>query len=452
MRIFIYAAVPALFIANLFLNRPWIDIAITCAAAASLAASFPRAKRSYRLLGLLLLAGGTAATALSGSFSPAALAQPFHPLAGALGLFLALPFIQGVIRLGKFDKSLNRLLRWRAAGVHSVYWRTSLSIYLLSFFLSIAAIPAGMHSLAKQAPLLQETAKRKFLCRSMVRPFALAIMWSPIEMIVIVASGAAGSDYMSVFPALLAISALFMAADWLLQRRTYAKSEPAAPKEAAAAAAPRRDLRRTAELLGAAFALFACISGADALLGKGMLVSIIAALVVFPLLWSVYLKISPVYWAYLRKHWPAGVRGMTDMNVLFLSAGYFLTMAQSSGAFGLVERHFTNLSGGEQFLALCLSVSASLCLLTFGGVHALVALALLGSVARPLFAGSEDSLAILLIGTQTALLMINPLNVLSALMMNALGLGPGQLFRWNIGYAACLLLCVNATAYLAVAW
>jgi len=450
MRSAVYASVPALFIANLFLNFAWIDIAITCAATASLIVSFPRAKRSYRLLGLLLLAGGTALAALGGGFAPAALARPFHPLAGALGLFLALPFIQGVIRLGQFDKSLNRLLRWRIAGMHSVYWRTSLSIYLLSFFLSIAAIPAGMQSLAKESPRLQEPARRQFLCRSMVRSFSLAIMWSPIEMIVIVGSSAAGSGYLSVFPALLALSAAFMAADWLLQKRTYAKSERPAPT--GAAAPPRRDLNRTAQLLGAAIALFVCISGAEALLGKGMLVSIIAALVVFSLLWSVSLKIAPVYMLHLKKYWPAGVRNMTDMNVLFLSAGYFLTMAQSAGLSELIERGFADLSGGGHIAMLCLAVSASLCLLTFSGVHALVAVALLGSVARPLFAGSEDSLALLLIGTQIALLMINPLNVLSALMMNALGLSPGQLFRWNIGYAACLLLCVNATAYLAFVW
>jgi len=132
-RIVVYSSVPALYTTNLFVASTRIDAWIAAAACLSILMSFGRARRLYRAIGIVFLAAGVAFI-LAEPIRPESLTRAFHPMAGVLGLFLVLPFIQGVVRVGKYDAAMSRLLLLRVRTLHGVYCRASLGMYMLSVF------------------------------------------------------------------------------------------------------------------------------------------------------------------------------------------------------------------------------------------------------------------------------------------------------------------------------
>ncbi|WP_428912377.1 hypothetical protein [Niallia sp. Krafla_26] len=446
MRVFVYAAVPILYLTQLFMNVRIIDTLILTFAILSIVFSFKQANRLYRTVGCIFLLIGIWLWSYS-SFELDILRTAFHQMAGILGLFVVLPFIQSIIRVGKYDKSMNKLLHYRVQTVHGVYCRTSLGVYILSVFLAIAAIPIGAHSFGKKIPVITNELKQHFLNSSMIRPFALALFWSPIEMVVLVGVDVTNADYGVILPILLGVSICFLTFDWFLQRKKYTiliHEFEEKPIEAF----PKKELQKSGQLLLVILVLFAMVMLTNRLLGFGMLISIIFILAPFSLIWSMCIRKFPILIRRLKKTWPEGVIKMANFNILFLSASFFLTMVQKSPVFSFLNEILVTQFDFMHLFIFCIFVSLVLWFLSYLGIHAVVLIVLLAQILNPFFIGNENGLAFLLIATLLALLMVNPFNVVSSMMTNIIGINPIRLVRWNLGYTICLIITVDVIAYL----
>ena len=445
-RVIVYASVPALYTANLFVGSPEADVCIAAAACLSILMSFGRARQLYRAIGIVFLAAG-AALFLAEPIRPETLTRAFHPMAGVLGLFLVLPFIQGVVRVGKYDAAMSRLLLLRVRTLHGVYCRASLGMYMLSVFLAIAAIPIGTQSFGKNVPGLAGERKLRYLNRALVRPFALALLWSPVEMLVVVGVDATGADYASVFPLLFGFSFFVLAVEWGLRKREYGIEVEVVPKNDGGASA-REDIRSSVQLIAAIALLFAAVAACGAWLKQGMIVAIVCTLAPFTFIWSLGIRKSQELRRMLRATWAPAAERMADFNVLFLSAGFLFTAFQASPAAASLNRIVVERHSELPLLAFCLFVSLLLWGLTYLGMHPVVSLALMAEVMRPMFAGQEAGLAFLLIASLIVMIPVNPFNVVSAMLTSGIGLHPFAMVRWNIGHALGMLAVVDVTACL----
>jgi len=446
MKVFVYAAVPILYILNLFLNLFVCDLLIMIFAILSILLSYRQANRLYSTVGTIFLVIGLGLWSYS-SFRLELLLTSFHQMAGILGLFVVLPFIQSIIRVGRYDKSMNKLLHYRVQTVHGVYCRTSLGVYILSVFLAIAAIPIGAHSFGKKIPVVVNEVRQRFLNSSMIRPFALALFWSPIEMVVLIGVDATHADYEVILPILMGISLIFLMSDWLLQRRQYNLSIHQDQVEPFIEF-PRKEITKSLQLLLAILLLFGMVVLVNRVFGYGMLISIIFILAPFSLVWSVCIRKLPLLLRRLKRTWPEGVEKMANFNLLFLSASFFLTMVQKSPISELLNRILVAQFNYMHLFIFCIFVSLMLWFLSYLGIHAVVLIVLLANILNPFFIGNENGLAFLLIATLLALLMVNPFNVVSSMMTSILGIHPIKLVRWNLGFAVCLILAVDLIAYM----
>jgi len=445
-RVIVYASVPALYTANLFVGSPEADVCIAAAACLSILMSFGRARQLYRVIGIVFLAAG-AALFLAEPIRPETLTRAFHPMAGVLGLFLVLPFIQGVVRVGEYDAAMSRLLLLRVRTLHGVYCRASLGMYLLSVFLAIAAIPIGTQSFGKDVPGLAGERRLRYLNRALVRPFALALLWSPVEMLVVVGVDATGANYASVFPLLFGFSLFVLAVEWGLRKREYGIEVEAVAKNDGDASA-HEDIRSSVQLIAAIALLFVAVAACGAWLKQGMIVAIVCTLAPFTFIWSLGIRKSQELRRMLRTTWAPAAERMADFNVLFLSAGFLFTAFQASPAAASLNRIVVERHSELPLLAFCLFVSLLLWGLTYLGMHPVVSLALMAEVMRPMFAGQEAGLAFLLIASLIVMIPVNPFNVVSAMLTSGIGLHPFAMVRWNIGHALGVLAVVDVTACL----
>jgi len=296
-------------------------------------------------------------------------------------------------------------------------------------------------------PGLAGERKLRYLNRALVRPFALALLWSPVEMLVVVGVDATGANYTSVFPLLFGFSLFVLAAEWGLRKREYGIEVDAVPENDGGASA-REDIRSSVQLIAAVALLFVAVAACGAWLKQGMIVAIVCTLAPFTILWSLGIRKSRELRRMLRATWAPAVERMADFNVLFLSAGFLFTAFQASPAAAGLSRIVVERHGELPLLAFCLFVSLLLWGLTYLGMHPVVSLALMAEVMRPMFAGHEAGLAFLLIASLIVMIPVNPFNVVSAMLTSGIGLHPFAMVRWNIGHALGMLAIVDVTACL----
>jgi hypothetical protein len=88
---------------------------------------------------------------------------------GLLSLFLVLPFINSLIRFGRYDKNLNLLLQDQVTSLTKLYRRSYVVCHFLELFLNIATIPLLTNSLKGALHRFPEKAQNKFYTQNLLR-------------------------------------------------------------------------------------------------------------------------------------------------------------------------------------------------------------------------------------------------------------------------------------------
>jgi len=449
-RMLIYIILPFIYVANLFFKSSGWDWFITILAAISVLISVVSVRSIYLVSSLVFIATGTAIYA-SYPITSMDLNRSFHSTIGVLGIFLVIPFIQFMIHIGKYDKSLNRLITYRVRQVSGIYRRISFGTYLLAIFLTIATLPVGVHTFSKKLPFIKGEEKQIFLSRAMLRAYSLALLWSPVELIVVVTVDYTHTQYLILLPLLLASSVVTLGVDWLVQGKHY--SQPlAASAVPIQAGAIRRDVRKLAQLLLAVILLLLVVLYVDHWLKTGLLVAIILTLLPFSFVWSLCLRKSRHFGIYVKNQWMGSVKGLPNFHAMFLSAGFLISMAQRSELSTYLSDFLHYSSDHLHLFVFLLLISGLFWILSFSGFHAVVTIILLTEILLPAFAGFEHVLSLVLIGTQMSLITISPFNVATSMMSSLIQVSPLRLVQWNVLYAACFVVGFDAFAYAIVQW
>lgn len=105
----------------------------------------------------------------------------FNSLMGLLALFFVLPFMNAIIRIGRYDRTLSRMIGKKTNDVGTLYKKTSFATYVLTVFLNVATVPIIVSSVRDKLKDFGTAFSQVFFTHSILRPYALVLFWSPTE-------------------------------------------------------------------------------------------------------------------------------------------------------------------------------------------------------------------------------------------------------------------------------
>ncbi|WP_152619302.1 hypothetical protein [Cohnella kolymensis] len=189
-------------------------------AVAALLISSLRARGLYFYTGLVFLIVGVVLFLYNG-LPPVQFLVQFQSMLGLLGLFMVLPSINWLIYIGRFDKTVKQLFQKKVSRWDQLYGRGTAASQLLGNFLNIATIPLLAKALRASLNGLSEPQIHPFLSRCLLRSYALALTWSPMEVMVSKSIDITGAKFLVIFPIMLGLTVIVVFVDVKLSSFRY---------------------------------------------------------------------------------------------------------------------------------------------------------------------------------------------------------------------------------------
>ncbi|GAA4720213.1 hypothetical protein [Brevibacillus fulvus] len=445
MRLVLYTLLILLYIINQFLFQPTLDYATGVIAVLALGISAVYARGLYRVSGFVFLLLGLLLFFWNGLVWHSIFLH-FQTMLGLLSFFLVLPFIHSLIRVGRYDKNLSQFLQDRVTAMPALYKRSSLVCHFLGIFLNIAAIPLLTRSLEPSLQMLPKRDTDKFFSNSLLRSYALCLMWSPMEVLVSLTVDFTQTPYYWLLPIIVFNVLAVLLIDWALSGFRYKNISIPLAKESRSKSA--HVSKKMLHLLGMLLVFVLLVSLVQHIVERGFLFSVVLLLIPFSFLWAAASRKAKSYLALAAPYWKQRTNGLADFFFMFLSAGLFVDMLSLSGLLSFLEPVF--LAAAQTPFVLYLLIAGYFLLTSFIGLHSLVSLTFLLQFLLPVLpevAGMP--LAIVIITCALSPVMYSPFNLSVSMLTSELRISPYRIAGWNVGFAIlCMLFGILVSALL----
>src|SRR5690625_5409119 len=134
-----------------------------------------------------------------------------------------LPWMNSVVRSGRFDRSLNEIIKVNVSDLGKLYPRSSITTHIMAAFLNLPAASISQDLLKTILASLDKKLRNAFISTATLRGYSLALLWSPLEIMVAVSLFATGVNYMALFPCLILIAVIAFIVDSILGRFHFRK-------------------------------------------------------------------------------------------------------------------------------------------------------------------------------------------------------------------------------------
>src|SRR5699024_2339907 len=186
---YIYTLLFILFLIYFFTDIAVIGAALSFLALGVLVISWLFATRLFKMIGMAFTTVGIILSLASGesAFTIISNTTSNMPL---LFFFSVLPWIGTVVKVGGLDESISDMIQDDNNKVENIYGRSVFATYFLGVFLNISAIYIVQQILENLFKKATSTLRNEFIIKTTLRAFALAVIWSPLEVIVGMTVGA----------------------------------------------------------------------------------------------------------------------------------------------------------------------------------------------------------------------------------------------------------------------
>ena len=368
----------------------------------------------------------------------------FDSMLGILALFIMLPFLNSLILIGRYDKHLSSLLEYKVQHVGDLYKRGGLVSHILGLFLNIATIPLVLQSLHTSLKTYPKTLTDKFYTQSLLRAYALCLMWSPMEIMIIKSLEITGKDYLFIAPFLIIFAGAMLYLDTIFGKRKYAHL-PIQPTDGAISIKPI--LKKIRELFILLVLLVVAVTALNRIIGEGYLFSLVLLIIPVSLIWAGKIGKVKRYIVHTIPHWKMKTKGQANFFFMFLSAGFFVNMVAETKVLILLQNLYISFS--EQTLILFILIGLYFFVTSFIGFHPLVSIVLLAEILRPVLPEiSSIPLTIVLITSSLSTVMYSPFNVSLSILASEIKRNSYQISVWNIPFSLLLIGISIAFAYM----
>ena len=336
-----YSFVFLLDIVNVFLESEKLNYFIGILAIIMLAVSFISASKLFRVLGILFLGVGAAVFIGTGQSFPEIPAM-FTSNISLLTLFCMLPWMNSVVKSGRFDRSLNKLLHVKVSNLGQLYPRSSITTLILGAFLNLSAATIAQDVLKTNLKSIGEKVRNSFISTATLRGYTVSLLWSPLEILLATAIFLTGADYVSLLPWLLLISALTFILDSLWGRIFYKKH---AYKQEHVKKIDYKEVGKKLVHLLISLALFLTLV---IVIGSAFDLDFIftVTILIFPFafVWSVIMKRVRSFWTIGWPTWKEKTNTMQNFVVLFISLAFFANSIDGTAVLDFIQKPITAFS------------------------------------------------------------------------------------------------------------
>ena len=390
-----------LFIANRFMGSPLLDDIIGILAIPMLVIAFMGAAGLFRILGGVFTISGAGMFLYSG--------LPLSELPGMmiatmplLSFLTVLPWMNSVVRSGRFDRRINDLTKVNASHLGTMYTRSSVSTYVLAMFINLSALSLSQDVLRGSLRHFHKRLRDSFISRVTLRAFTLALLWSPMEIMVAITVDTTGVSYLAFLPWLFLASVSLLVIDWvwnwLLFRRIPNEERDEDVKPVVI------NWRVTAwkmmQLMMALMVFLTAVVTIGNVFLLNFILSVTLVILPFSFGWALIMgrfrSFIHIGWG----TWKQRTNQLQNFVVLFLSLSLFSESLNETPFLERLQMPFEAVSGTP--LLILLLVQFTYLSLSMIGVHPIATIAILGEILQPLFA------------------VINPLSIGMVLIMGAL--------------------------------
>ena len=426
----IYAALFILFLIYFFSGIGILGGFVNYLAIGVLIISWIFSSRLFKMIGGLFVAAGGIFTLTSGGGIETIISNSTSNLP-LLMFFSLLPWIGTVVKVGGLDESITDMIQDRKNRVDKIYGSSVFTTYFLGIFLNISAIyiiQRVLNDLFKRAPV---TLKNEFIIKSTLRAFALAVIWSPLEVIVGLTVDSTSVSYFTLLPWLLLTSIIVGLIEVFMTRREFNGITVDAEFDEINSSALRKSIIKMLILLVSFLSVvmfFNMNSELDFVLTVALIIvpfSFVAAFVMkrFP----IFLKTGWSTWQNHNNH-------MQNFSVLFLSLGIFSGGFNSSAAPDVMQQVFDYV---DSFLILILLlIMAVIYGLAMIGVHPVASLAILAEVLTPVITPANAlAIGIVMVVCGMGISAAAPYGVNATMTAQSMGINPYKITKMNMGFS-----------------
>ncbi|MCR2823177.1 hypothetical protein [Lederbergia panacisoli] len=315
-----YSAVFLIHMINIFIDSKRLNYIIGIFAILMLLVSFSRATRLFKILGTsFLFVGGYLFFYTSKPISE--IPNLFTSNMALLTLLCMLPWMSSVVWSGRFDKSLNTIMRYNVSDLGNLYIRSSATTLSLAAFLNLSAMSITQDVLKDNLSKIDTSLRNSFMTQSTIRGFTLAVLWSPLEILLAVSIFVTGVSYVSLLPWLLLIAVLTFILD-NLWGRFYFKKYPY-EEERRIKINKKELIKRFAHLTAALVAFLLLVILCGSILKINFILSVTLLIFPFSYIWSVLLKRVRSFLIIGWNTWKQKTNTMQNFIVLFIALSFF---------------------------------------------------------------------------------------------------------------------------------
>jgi hypothetical protein len=371
------------YVFNIFAGIEILTYLIGAAAIPMLLLSFPGASRLFKILGSLFILAGVVLFLQSGR--PALDFLEFMTTnMGLIALLMMLPWMNSVVRSGRFDRRINELMKTNVSNLGQLYGKATLTSYTLISFINLSALPLTQGVLKENLSNLSVNLRNKFISQTTLRAFSMALVWSPMEIMVAISVDATGVSYLVYLPWLLLFSVIMVSLDIVWGKIAYSKL----PYEPVYHHEPRSlSIKQVVGKIIHLFLALAVFLTAVIIVSNLFELNFILAvtLVIFPFaaLWALSMKRWYSFVSIGWHTWKARTNGMQNFVVLFVSLALFSNSLSATPLLQVIQDPF--IAASDRPLVILFFIQLSYLLMSMIGVHPIATIGVLMEVITPLY-------------------------------------------------------------------
>mgnify|MGYP007126050438 CR=1 FL=1 len=375
----------------------------------------------------------------------------FDRLIGLIALFFLLPLLNAVVKVGRYDQILSSIITTNTKNVYQLYQKTSLISYILSIFLNLAVIPVLFDSVKKNIQHLGEKFLVAFFSHSILRPYTLALLWSPTELLLAVTIDFTGQKYLTLLPILLSISIFVYFIDLLLHKIKYQKITLSGEKQQDSSFHPLFK-RKIAEFMIAILLFICAASLLNQLLMQGFLFTLITLIFPFSFIWSLFVKKPKRFLklgSLLIKNNETSISGIF---FLFLSAGFFVEMIFYTSVFSQINTLLLNIYQQYSLFIFYLIIGLCFLVLALVGFHPMVSMSVLFPFLESFVSEVPLGIAVTVVCAAMSTSMFGPFNVTPSVLAVLIRKSPYHITKQNFLFSLCFITAGALIAFLLTVW
>ncbi|OLO25652.1 hypothetical protein BTR23_24415 [Alkalihalophilus pseudofirmus] len=379
----IYTVILLLFIINTFIDSYIVTYVVGILSVPMLGISFLGATRLFKIMGSIFVMVGLGFYVYSG--------LPFHQIPlyttsnmALLAFLTVLPWMNSVVRAGRFDRRINDMMKVNVADLGKLYVRSSFTTYILCMFINLSAIPFTQDVLKKNLSKMKKSLSDSFISRTTLRAFALALVWSPMEIIVAITVDATGVSYLTYLPWLFLCSIIVLIFDSLWSKRRF-QSIPYEPpgNSVVRKIKPKEIAIQVVQLLIALTSFLVIVVTVGNYFQLNFILSVTLVILPFSFGWAIIMKRWRSFCTIGWETWKVRTNNMQNFVVLFISLAFFSSSLNETPFLQSIQQPF--LAAADSPIIIFILIQVTYLVMSMIGVHPVATIGVLIEVLPPLY-------------------------------------------------------------------